>query len=314
MPIPILLLVALPASGKSELRRYLDHLDPSGRDELGLGDIIQLDDYPYVALMRSISRVMKGMGVAPAFFATDEDPFTDPRDWLTLIHLLNEDHAALIDGFSVPGEPGRWLLDRFDRARLAAGAPPLTNGLAPSIRSALTSRCEAPGSAIANDLAGLHWTERSTIVIEFARGGPQGSTPPLPHPYGYQHSLTSLSPDILARASALYVRVTPEQSRAKNRERAHPDGEGSILFHGVPEAVMRREYGTDDFVWLVETSDRPGTIQIDGFFLPAAVFDNRTDHTTFLRDDPAAWPTEEVTALHTGLRRALAELSTQPRR
>ncbi len=313
MPIPIVLLLALPASGKSELRRYLDHLDASGRRELGMGDLVQLDDYPYVVTMRLISRSLAKMGVEPPFFASDRETLTNSLDWLTLIHLLNEDHASLLTGFDAPADPGRWMLDRFDRARVQAGAPTFTDGLARSNLDSLAGACEEQAAAIAAGLTRQRWSAASTIVIEFARGGPAGSSLPLPHPYGYRPSLAALSPAILAHAAALYVRVTPEQSRAKNRERARPDGEGSILHHGVPEKVMHREYGTDDFLWLLDTSDRPGTVGVRApsgvFHLPAAVFDNRTDHTTFLRGDPAAWPVEQVTALHTELRRALARLS-----
>lgn len=313
MPIPILLLLALPASGKSELRRYLDHLDAVQREALGLGEILQLDDYPYVAMMRSISRSLAITEASPVFFASDDEPFADARDWLTLIHLINEDHVAMTAGFETPGEPGAWLLDRLDRARQAAGAPPVTDGLSTSAQEALARSCDEPAAAIAAELTRQTWSADATILIEFARGGPEDAGLPLPHPYGYRASLEALSPAILSQAAALYVRVTPDQSRAKNRERATPDGEGSILHHGVPEEVMRREYGTDDFVWLLATSDRPGTITIesgsDVHHLPAAVFDNRTDHTTFLRQDPADWPVESVAGLHAELTKALAELS-----
>ena len=51
--IDILLLLALPASGKSEVRRYLANLTPAQcRDDFHLGPTVQLDDYPYVHMMR----------------------------------------------------------------------------------------------------------------------------------------------------------------------------------------------------------------------------------------------------------------------
>lgn len=58
-----------------------------------------------------------------------------------------------------------------------------------------------------------------TVVIEFARGGPHGSTFPIKPPQGYQYSLRYLSRDILAKCAMLYIWVTPEQSRKKNEER-----------------------------------------------------------------------------------------------
>jgi hypothetical protein len=311
--IPILLLLALPASGKSELRRYLDLLDERQCRELGLGPTVQLDDYPYVALMRSMSRTLAALGREPVFFPSDELPFIDAHDWLTLIHLLNEDHLSVIDGLAWPHDPGRWMIERLDRARILAGVPALTEGLGRDATAALAEASRAPASDIAAALVHQRCTEDSTIVVEFARGGPRGSTMPLAHPRGYVHSLAALSPAILDHAAALYIRVSPEQSHAKNLERARPDGEGSILHHGVPETVMDRDYGTDDFLWLLETSDRHGTLRVEKDYrahhVPAAVFDNREDLTTFLRDDPDDWPTDMVTALHSRLQAALGALS-----
>jgi hypothetical protein len=316
VPIPILLLLALPASGKSELRRYLEVLGDDGCRDLGLGPTVQLDDYPYVALMRSISRSLIGRGEGPVFFASDDLPFSDARDWLTLIHLLNEDHRSVIDGVTQPRDPGRWILERLDRARVLAGTAPLTEGLSRETVAAVTDACRSPASDIAAALTHQRCREDSTIIVEFARGGPLGTAMPLPHPHGYLASLAALSPAILDHAAALYVRVTPEQSRTKNRERARPNGEGSILHHGVPETVMHRDYGTDDFMWLLETSDRGGTISIEkddrSFHLTSAVFDNREDLTTFLRDDPAVWPADKVSRLHARLRTALHSLQTSP--
>src|SRR5213594_810937 len=86
--LEVLLLLALPASGKSEVRRYLAHLTPQQcRDEFHLGPTVQLDDYPYVQLRRR--------GADGAFFDSDEQPMKESRDWGTLIELLNEDYQDL---------------------------------------------------------------------------------------------------------------------------------------------------------------------------------------------------------------------------
>lgn len=51
--IDTMLLLALPASGKSEIRRYLEHVESDAAlSELRLGPTVQLDDYPYVHLMQ----------------------------------------------------------------------------------------------------------------------------------------------------------------------------------------------------------------------------------------------------------------------
>src|SRR5438445_6161715 len=50
--LDVLLLLALPASGKSEVRRYLASLSPEQcRGDFHLGPTVQLDDYPYVHMM-----------------------------------------------------------------------------------------------------------------------------------------------------------------------------------------------------------------------------------------------------------------------
>ena len=70
--IDTLLLLALPASGKSELRRYLAHLDPQvAEEDLHLGPTVQLDDYPYVHMMRRIAQELASMGEDPVFFTDD---------------------------------------------------------------------------------------------------------------------------------------------------------------------------------------------------------------------------------------------------
>lgn len=314
--LEVLLLLALPASGKSELRRYLDHLDPERRRELHLGEPAHLDDYPYVHLMRWISEELQAIGESPPFFAGRDGSMLEPRDWGTLIHLLNEDFARLW-GLRTPTPVVR-LLERFDRARRLVGAPAPFANLAPAARRHLE---DAIADEAAEVTAGLpEAIAGGTVVIEFARGGPEGAELPLPAPLGYRHSLSLLAPEILDGAAVLYVWVTPEQSRRRNRERSRR-GTGrhaSILHHGVPEQVMRDDYGTDDLAWLLETSDRPGTIRVEHqngaiFHLPAVRFDNRSDLTSFLRDQPSRWPDELLRPLHRRLARAMHTLAGRSR-
>jgi hypothetical protein len=311
--IDILLLLALPASGKSEVRRYLDHLDPKARRaDLGLGTPIQLDDYPYVHMMRRISEELRSLGEDPAFFADDAASLLEPRDWGTLIRLLNEDYAALDTDPGEPDEPGTWLLDRFERARGGIGAAPLFAGLSAQTLGTLAAAVDDEAAVLA---AGLpRRVPDGTVVMEFARGGPAGADLPLPAPLGYRYSLSQLSPEILRRATVLYVWVTPEESRRRNRERAKPgrDGDASILHHGVPEFVMEHDYGTDDIGWLIDNAEQEGTIRIDtatdAFHVPIARFDNRVDRTSFLRDEPEEWPPDQVADLHASLTAALGSL------
>ena len=308
--LDVLLLLALPASGKSEVRRYLDHLDPeSARRDMALGPTAQLDDYPYVHLMRRISQELEALGEDPVFFASDQAPWQEPLDWLTLIHLINDDFARMgTGGGETPTASG--LLKRFDDARIMAGAPQPFGALNPRVRAALEV-------SIAADVADLPPSAAtnpdSTIVIEFARGGPVDAGLPLPHPLGYDASINALSEEIRRRASILYVWVEPEESRRRNRERARPGrkGDASILHHGVPEAVMIEDYGIDDMDWLESRARLPGTIPIGSADIPMRRFDNRHDRTSFLRGKPDEWPTDAVEELHRDLSSALLRLAVR---
>lgn len=314
--IDTLLLLALPASGKSELRRYLAHLDPeAGARDLHLGPTVQLDDYPYVHLMRRISQELKGMGEDPIFFRDDDAPFLEPRDWGTLVHLVNQDYELLGSDPDRPESATQWLFDRFDLARTAVGAAPALRRLDPTARDRLERSLAAEAGELWEGVAEAvsSWTTGDTIIIEFARGGPEGAPMPLVAPHGYRYSLGQLSADVRERASILYVWVTPAESRRRNDERARPgrEGDASILHHGVPEAVMRGDYGTDDLLWLIEQAGGDGVRLGVGETerkIPAAAFDNRTDHTSFLRADPDEWPDAQVVALHAELRSAFEKL------
>ncbi|MFO7653673.1 MAG: hypothetical protein R6X25_07590, partial [Candidatus Krumholzibacteriia bacterium] len=319
--LDVLLLLALPASGKSEVRRYLATLSPDTcRDEFGIGPTTQLDDFPYVHLMRRISDEVTVRGQEGPFFLSPALPFREPRDWGTLIELLNEDHVDLTrPPAPEPESAARWLFARLDAARARVGACPAVSRLDPGLRLEVAAALEDECRALWNDRRGVapgygtqEAVENRTVLLEFARGGADGSPLPLPAPYGYRYSLGCLDHDILARAAILYVWVTPEESRRKNTERADPDDPGSILHHGVPRAVMYGDYGCDDFNWLLEQSDVPDTVRVEkdgrSYHLPVGRFDNRADLTTFVREDQERWSPEHVQALHGGLREAFTAL------
>ena len=309
-PIDTLLLLALPASGKSELRRYLGSVERGvALADFGLGPTVQLDDYPYVHMMRRIDEELRSAGAEAVFFDAHDQPFRDGHEWATLIHLLNEDYAALGTSPTEPTGPGRWLLDRIDRARRAAGLPARFGTINSSVTTALDAEA-AELAAQRTEALSAYEPDTSTVLIEFARGGPADAEPPLSAPHGYAFSLGQLSGEILRRASAVYVWVTPEESRRRNAERAQPgpDGDASILFHGVPETVMLENYGTDDFLWMLDE----GSLEVESgtgrFRVPGAVFDNRVDRTSFLRDDPEKWDAAAVRDLHAALVGVFAQL------
>lgn len=313
--LDVLFLLALPASGKSELRRYLASLTRAQRRELHLGDLVQIDDFPYVHFMRRASAELRQRGRAGAFFESEDLPFVDARDWGTLSVLLDEDYADLASGRMVaPHSAAKWLMERLDTARARVGAPRVFSALPKRAVDELADALEED----ARDLVAARNDEERptledcTVLVELARGGPEGSRMPLAAPRGYGWSLSLMSRALLDRAGVLYVHVTPEESRRKNQERANPRDPGSILNHGVPLAVMKEDYGCDDLVWLSEVSDEPGTIRIDvhsgAAHLPVEIFENRDDLTSFLRASPASWPPEKVAKLRERLGPALDRL------
>ena len=314
--LDVVLLLALPASGKSETRRYLASLTPEQCvNDMHLGPTIQLDDYPYVHLMRCVSQELRKLGQDGVFFDSMDLPMKQPLDWGTLIELLNEDFAELMaHRRPAAASAAAWLLDRFDRARAKVGAEAVFGRLPKDVRAKLEQAIESEAKGILEErqAAAGEKLEGRTIVIEFARGGAHGAVPPLAPPMGYAYSLACLSDEILLRASILYVWVTPEESRRRNTERTDPNDPGSILNHGVPIAVMMGDYGTDDMSWLLEHSGRTDTVKVDArgktHYLPAVRFDNRDDKTSFVRSDPATWSKDKVAALHAGLSEGLGRL------
>ena len=314
--IDILLLLALPASGKSEARRYLASLSPEQcKEQFGIGHTVQLDDFPYVHIMRRVSDELTARGNSGMFFISGALPFRNPIDWLTLIELMNEDYEDLVGkNKPSPESAALWLFDRIDAARVRAGGEAVIGTLDEALRREIAGPIEDEARKLLNDkLAEVPDSlENKTIVIEFARGGADGSTMPLPSPFGYQSALAQLSPEILEKASILYIWVTPEESRRKNEARTDPDDPGSILHHGVPLAVMYGDYGVCDMEYQLKQSDKPDTVQIkkDGkmFNLPLGRFDNRVDRTSFIREDEADWSAEDVGKLQAGMREAFDQL------
>jgi len=311
------LLLALPASGKSEIRRYMARLpEDECRRDFYMGPTVQLDDFPYVHAMRRIDEELLKMGKERVFFLSGEKPFREPKDWGTLVEMVNEDYEDLLAGkMFEPKSAAMNLFHRLDEAAKKAMTKPRLSALDTDTLAKLADNLEPEAREMLEEKHKNHPEELQgkTIVIEFARGGPEGSAMPLPEPYGYRYSLAQLSASILKKSSILYVWVTPEESRRKNVARTDPDDPGSILHHGVPLDVMMNDYGCDDMDWLEQNAKVPGTVTIEAwgktFNIPVARFDNRVDKTSFIRNDPSQWKPEEVKAIHEGLREALTKLA-----
>ncbi len=323
------LLLALPASGKSEVRRYMASLTKDQcENDMHMGETLQLDDYPYVHFMHRVDDELVKRGLDNVFYSGPTRPFKDKFEWGTLIHLLNEDYHDLVNGKVYEVESAANLLfDRLDNARAKVGLEKELGKIPYAIRMEIAAVMEEETREdlnMRNEQAKEDKTNK-TIVIEMARGGANGSAFPLTPPHGYHYAFEELSSEILDRSSILYVWVTPEESRKKNYERAKPDGQSSILHHGVPLEVMLGEYGCDDMAYLMDLSDKENTIKVERFVevekegnlvydtktwnIPIARFDNRDDLTTFVRKDKSDWNEAEVKAIHEGLSNALTTLA-----
>ena len=106
-----------------------------------------------------------------------------------------------------------------------------------------------------------------TTLVEFARGGDNG----------IYEAMSYLHEDILKRAALVYVKVSYEESVRKNRRRARPGEEYSILHHSLPDEKMEFYYKTNDWEKL-EAKD-PQYIEVKGFKVPYAVFENMPEKT-----------------------------------
>ncbi len=111
-----------------------------------------------------------------------------------------------------------------------------------------------------------------TKIIEFSRGGDRG----------YEEGLPCLCDEILDRAAILYIKVSFEESLRRNRKRARPGLEDSILYHSLPDEKLRLYYGVDDWDRLSGGRD-DGTVEVRGRRLAFANMRNEPEVT----DDPA---------------------------
>ena len=320
-----ILLFSLPASGKSEVRRYLASLTPDQcRNDFHMGPTLQLDDYPYVHLMHRIDDELKANDLGYAYYHGPNRPFRDNWTWAVLIELLNEDYADLMASRqTLVASAAQHLFDRLDAAHAKLGLSQPLGDIPHRIRVRMAEALEAECRVELDTLNRQNAQDKTgrTLVVEAARGGAHGSAFPLCPPHGYDTAFQTLTPAILDTASVLYVWVDPTESRRKNIERGRPNGQGSILHHSVPMEVMLGQYGTDDMAWLMDQSDRPGTIRVERtiqegdryatkiYHLPVARFDNRNDLTTFVREDQKLWKTEDVNAIHGGLKAAFDQLA-----
>lgn len=118
---------ALPASGKSESRRYLKSLTKEQNAAFHLGDTsTQVDDYPYVDAMRKIDAAAQEVLGETAFFDPNSTMFFSGYEWGVLMFMINDDYADIVKcNPEIPAEyqadPVKWLLNRYDDAAVKTG-------------------------------------------------------------------------------------------------------------------------------------------------------------------------------------------------
>ncbi len=107
-----------------------------------------------------------------------------------------------------------------------------------------------------------------TSLLEFSRGTEHG---------GYQAAFQHLSDAILKKAAILYVDVSYEESKRKNRRRFNPEKPDSILEHGLPDEKLERMYREVD--WEKVSATDPEYVTIKGYRVPYVVFQNEPEIT-----------------------------------
>lgn len=109
--------------------------------------------------------------------------------------------------------------------------------------------------------------KKKTALVEFARGGTEGIA----------EALHFLHPEVLGRASLVYIKVSYEESVRKNRRRALKGEEDSILHHSLPDEKMEYYYKVND--WDELASENPDFLDVKGIKVPYAVFENEPEKT-----------------------------------
>jgi hypothetical protein len=210
----ILLLIARPAAGKSEIIDYLKRTAVAERRRrFHIGQFEEIDDFPMLWAWFEEDAILEKLG-HPRLHTTEDGHFKWTYLWDLLIHRICLEYSK-------------------------------------SLR----------------DNPAYH--EHFTTIIEFARGREHG---------GFSRAFEHLSPEVIRRAAILYVNISYEESRRKNRQRFNPDRPDSILEHGLPDQKMERLYKYSD--WAELSAADPHFITIQGQAVPYVVFENGDDVTT----------------------------------
>ncbi len=116
------------------------------------------------------------------------------------------------------------------------------------------------------DLPDYH--RQYTSIIEFSRGSEHG---------GYRAAVPHLSEEIVNTAGIVYINVSYQESKRKNRRRFNPERPDSILEHGLPDEKLEKLYKEVD--WEEISAGDPHYIDIKGHKVPYVVFQNEPEIT-----------------------------------
>jgi len=134
----------------------------------------------------------------------------------------------------------------------------------PKFRGSLVNRFN--GTIATKYLANPAFYDGGTLLIEFARGQPDG----------FRESLERFDPDILRRGAILYINVSFEESYRRNSARYKKGQEESTLFHKVPDRDMFGFFLHND--WDEMTGGRPdGRIDLAGVSVPFVSMPNEPE-------------------------------------
>ena len=203
--LPILMFCALPASGKSESRRFFKSLTKEEMAQFHLGDsTTQVDDYPYVDALEKIDVFCKETLGTTIFKDPNTRLFLYGYEWGTLTYLINEDYLDIkkLDN-KIPKEyeedPVKWLFKRYDDASEKTGKIPrrfeeLEKKTEKEKFEEFKKKCFDLCNTLLHDKYNNipNSLEGKTIIFEFSRGGAKGSKFPLEAPKGYEYTFLYL--------------------------------------------------------------------------------------------------------------------------
>ncbi|MBN2044523.1 MAG: hypothetical protein JW757_05840 [Anaerolineales bacterium] len=210
----ILLLIARPGAGKSEVIDYLKSTPLEERKKrFHIGEFEEIDDFPMLWTWFEEDDILQQLG-HPRLHTDDQGYFITPLLWDVLIQRICLEYEKKL-----------------------------------------------------RDKPNYH-TEKTTI-IEFSRGSQHG---------GFKRAFEHLSQEVVEKLAVMYIDVSWEESRRKNRARFNPEKPDSILEHGLSDNKLEVLYKETD--WDEVRAASPTHLNIQGVRVPYAVFENEDDVTT----------------------------------